>query len=301
MLSSETKLLNIIIALQTKSSDGFPSPLFDVGYRLEGIETAFTVKAGDLEYNVRPDLQLKSDAETMLLFIECKDGNVEKKQLEHYMKISEEDIKNSKITSLDSSKTIGFDLMYFGTGQKKEKLIKSIDGDRNLFPIVIYENDLVYLYKNPKGGNVFSNKKLNGVFETINVKNPPVSFIPFTINDRDEFIMLAVLRDILSFVEKPFTVEELAKNMFGNRYDFLPADYIKSLKAKVGQILKKLRDEHLKGHLSYSRDEGWSLTINKIKPFSNACEKVRKNLIDNIYRSSLKDFEEGGKFYKLTK
>jgi hypothetical protein len=93
--SNSTLLVNCAIALSTNTPD-FPHPLYKNGFQLETIEPRILLLD---KTQANPDLQLKKH-EDSLLFFECKDGYCEKDQLERYKKITLDDIKRTKITSL---------------------------------------------------------------------------------------------------------------------------------------------------------------------------------------------------------
>lgn len=276
--------------MQAKNQNDFPTPLYDEGYVLEGIETRFNVSDAQNNYHeVLPELQLKSDRENNLLFVECKAGCVEKSQLKRYNLISEKAIKEGKITSLDSTKDINFDLMYLGTHEKKDKLIKSIKKDNNQFPIVIYEDNKLWLYADKEGKNRFKSEILNKVFKEVEIKNPPVSYIPFTTDDKIEFVILAILREIYTFINgAEFDCEDLLKAIFKERYGCISPSYIKQLKATINITLKELKDTYLCNHLSKGRTSNkWRISTKTAKPFITACEKLKEKMEDKKYMSNL--------------
>ena len=288
MISEGTKLMNLIIALQAKNHGSFPTPLYDEGYVLEGIETKFNItdKEGDSR-EVVPELQLKSDKENNLLFVECKAGSVEKDQLERYKLISQEAIKEGKITSLDSGKDINFDLMYLGPEEKKDKLIQSIEKDENHYPIVIRGGNKLKLYLNDKGNNKFRSPTLNKVFEEIEIKNAPISYVPFTTDDKIEFVMLAILREIYTFINgEEFTVEQLIKAIFKERYGCISPQYISRLKTAVNKTLKKMREKHLNDYLFVNNNK-WTIAAKTPKSFITACEKIKEEMEDRKYMAPL--------------
>lgn len=128
--SKSTKLINCLIALSTKTPD-FPCPLWENGFQIEVIEPRILLDDGS---QANPDIQFKKN-EDYLLFFECKDGFCEKEQLERYNRMTVGDIKRTKATSLSSDK-LDFDLAYFVTKEKEDKLLPSISKDSNNFPII---------------------------------------------------------------------------------------------------------------------------------------------------------------------
>ncbi len=185
-LSNSTLLVNCLIALSTKNPD-FPYPLWENGFQIETIEPRILLSDGS---RANPDVQFKRNNDA-LLFFECKDGHCEKEQLERYKKLTNEDIKRNHITSL-SAPTILFDLAYFTSKAKEDKIIQSVEKDGNPFPILILEDTAIK--KNPKS-NGFKNPLLNGILREIPLQNAvPQSYIPFSVDDDDRTITCALLQ-----------------------------------------------------------------------------------------------------------
>lgn len=291
MISPETRLMNAIIALQTKNHNGFPNPLYDAGFRLEAIEPNMIVHDADKDYQIVPELQLRSDRENHLLFIECKAGFVEKDQLERYKLLDEQAIKDNKLTTLDSSSKIDFDLMYFGTEEKEEKLSKSITLDNNPFPIVIMRQNKIELFQDESGNNKFKNSGLNNTFREIEFENAPISYVPFTVNDKFHIVAKAVLRQLGVFMLNggQFTVMDLIKEIFGDRFSFLSTEYLNQLQSLVNKTLKTLRDGEMSGHLTNSGSD-WTINKKRMRDFSANCEKLIEKFENDAHMGNLADW-----------
>ncbi|MDP3441260.1 MAG: hypothetical protein Q8T08_00225, partial [Ignavibacteria bacterium] len=209
--SNSTLLINCLIGLSTKNPD-FPSPLWENGFQIERIEPKILLLDGT---QANPDIQFKQN-DNSLLFFECKDGHCEKKQLERYKKLTIEDIKRQHVTVLTSS-NLSFDLAYFASKEKEEKIIQSIEKDGNPFPILILEEFAIKL--NPKSTK-FQNPLLNRILNEIPLKTRvPQNFIPFMIDDDDKTILCALLQHFITknFIANSkyqFKLDELLEELF---------------------------------------------------------------------------------------
>ena len=225
--------MNCLVALSSKSPD-FPSPLYDNGFQLETIEPRVLLRNSQ---EARPDIQFKKN-DDQLAFFECKAGACKKQQMETYMKITIDDLRNSKITSLPISEISLFDIVYFGTEQKKEKLTTSIDEYGNPFPIVILEDNRIA--RDVRSGN-FKSQTLNGIFSEIVFKTPvPLSYIPFSASDDDEVILSCILWKFLGIANRTFTLNELLYDLFGNLIHHYDAKEKDALKSRIGHLLSDI-------------------------------------------------------------
>lgn len=287
--SNSTLLINCAIALSTKTPD-FPHPLWQKGFQLETIEPRILLSD---KSQANPDLQLKKN-EDSLLFFECKDGHCEKQQLERYQKITSDDIKRNKITSL-TAPFINHDLVYFCTKQKEEKIIKSIEKDNNSFPIVILEKNAI---KHCPFSSKFKNPLLNDIFKEIPFESHiPQNFIPFSVDDDNETITNVLLQHFISKSSYQFTLEELLEELFSHVINNYSSQAVKDLKGRIGKILNTMMNSpelseffSLKGHTySFKKTAQKKFTTNCLKMIEQNKKETEKK-IETAPQSSLEKF-----------
>jgi hypothetical protein len=270
-LSKSTQLLNCLIALSTITPD-FPHPLFDEGFQIEAIEPLFMLSDGISIIN--PDLQLKKN-DNYLVFFECKDGYAEDDQRNRYKRITLADIKNANITTLPASRLI-YDIAYFGTKDKEEKLIRSIGSDSSLFPLILFEENKITKHPDFCG---FKIEKLNTIFNEIHFTiRPPESFIPFTPNDSTEIIKINLIRHFASKSSYEFTLDELLQELFPQIINNYSQQGKEVLKGRLGNILSELQNSEEFEEFITQKNGKYQLDIITIRKFKNACIKLIKKL-----------------------
>ena len=202
--SNSTLLLNFLIALSTPTPN-FPSPLWKQGFQLEKVEPIITLSDGA---QAKPDIQFKKH-EDYLLFFECKDGSCEEEQLGRYKRMTSTDITRSHATSL-SAQHINFDLAYLCTTTKEAKLVASVTHHANPFPILVLgKNNL----SRHDASQKFKSDLPNSILDGITFDTPiPMSFIPFTPNDDDLTIKIAILQHFATKFGQTFTLGEICSN-----------------------------------------------------------------------------------------
>lgn len=267
-LSESTKLLNCIIALSRKSPD-FPYPLWNKGFQVETIEPTILLNSGQA---VRPDIQLKRNTQNSLLFFECKDGFCEGEQLARYKNLAVADIIRGHSTELPSA-ALTFNLAYFGTKEKEEKLLGSIEHNQNTFPILILDRNRIYL----AGSNRFNITELDELFAEITIDKPvPESYVPFTVSDSNKLILRHILREIVIYAGKEITLDDLIRKLFPE-YGLLSRDAITSLKGRIGNIFHNIdaNNSTFSDYVS-KRDGGKYLIKDRVatKGFKTLCDSI---------------------------
>ncbi len=278
--SNSTLLINCLIGLSTKSQD-FPYPLWEMGFQIETIEPSILLSDGS---NANPDIQFKKNHDS-LLFFECKDGHCGKDQLERYKKLTIGDIKRHHVTSLNAQNLV-FDIAYFATKQKEEKIIPSVEKDGNPFPILILDESAIKL--NPKSNN-FTNPLLNSIFKEITLTSPvPRNYIPFMVDDDDKTILCALLQHFITKIEYQFTLDQLCVDLFwpffGQFSDRGKAD----LKGRLSRLLKILMSKDEFMTTIVIRDKIYHIKTTRPKTFMKNCQ----NLIIEMKGEMLKEEEE---------
>jgi len=284
--SNSTQLINCLIALSTKNPD-FPYPLWENGFQIETIEPRILLSDTS---QANPDIQFKRNNDA-LLFFECKDGHCEKNQLERYKKLTIEDIKRHHITSL-TSPDLFFDLAYFTSKQKEEKIIQSVEKDGNPFPILILEESAIKF--NPKS-NKFKNSLLNSILNEIPIKTRvPQNFIPFMVDDDDKTILCALLQHFIqkNFIiktEYQFTLDELLEELFLHLIHHYSPQARAELKGRLGKLLKILmeKDEFL-GKI-VRREDVYYVLPHRPRSFMKSCQKLITEMKDEILKEDNKE------------
>jgi len=278
-LSKSTKLLNCLVAL-TRITPDFPHPLFDGGFQLEGIEPHFLLSDGS---DVNPDIQIKKN-DDYLIFFECKNGYAEDAQREKYKKVTLSDIKNAQITTLPASE-FHYDIAYFCTSEKEDKLIKSMGEDVKVFPVILLEDNRIVMYKNSCN---FKIEGLNSIFKEIVFKNrPPESFIPFTPDDPTEIIEINLLRHFVAKSDCEFSLDELIRELFPLVIDNYSHEGKETLKGRIGNILTTLQQsEDFRNFITHNGGK-YQIRIITPRKFKNACVKLRERLEKNKNQAKL--------------
>ena len=283
-LSKSTMLLNCIVALTTKTPD-FPSPLYDKGYQIEVIEPRVLLEDGS---QANPDVQLKKN-DDYLLFFECKDGFCEKEQLKRYKKMTCEDIKRTKITGLSSS-NLYFDLAYFCTKSKEDKLVPSIEKDVNNFPILILNSNKIFHHK--ESGN-FKNPQSGSILKEVTFdRPPPESFIPFTVDDSDETITMFLLQHFMSRAGYEFTLDDLLKDLFSHLIAHYSAKSKEELKTRIGKIMTELQKQPDLGNAISHKNNKYKVEVSGPKKYRNSCIKLINQYEESQNRITLHDWME---------
>ena len=267
-LSEHTKLLNKMIALSMRTAD-FPKTLMDNGYVLECIEPRFLIADGS---QIALDLQFMSLVENNILFVECKDGGVEKDQLNRYKKVGIEDLKRQKISAVPTDK-LKFDLGYIGSNKSKIKLLDSIQYDANPFPILISYPDKICLTSTAP--NIFQSDKLNAIFQNLSCPSyPPSMFLPFTVDDSDYFILPYILTLLATKTNTTFTVNQIIHEIFGNALPYFSKDAEDALKSRVGRMIKEIAELPELKEILFLKDGQWFIKARSMRSYQSACNKL---------------------------
>lgn len=268
--SNSTLLLNCVYALTNKTPWDFPHPLYNAGFYLEYVDIPILLASGK---NVKPDAQIKNDSE-YLLFVECKDGYCDEEQLDRYSQLSVDDVKRNHITSLQGQ-NLSFDISYFCTAEKKDKLVESLSRKNCTYPTIILEQNRIIMLS----GNTFKSQKLNNVFQSINFTTPvPRSFIPFTIDDSNSTVTKALAQYLLTKSAQTFTLDTLIVDMFSNILGYLPQEGKQALKARIGALLAKFKKGQGYGLIAFENGNIKVDIANNVRKFKNACENFIKEL-----------------------
>lgn len=280
--SKSTLLLNCLVALCHKNPN-FPSTLFENGYQLECLDYPFLLQDGS---KVKPDVQLKKN-DDYLLFFECKDGSVDADQLERYKKIKKEDLLRSKITSLPAS-SLQFDLGYFGTEKNKDKLLTSIEKNTNPFPIVVLDsNRILWQDKSPQ----FNNHLTQKVFSEIKFETPvPTGFIPFTPDDDDDVIKIALLQHLHAKFDSEFTLDELINELFAHVVNYYSPEAKSSLKGRIGALMAQILALPEFLEMITLHEKKYRVKPSTPKKFRSACIKLIDKFQKNAHRRPLSDW-----------
>lgn len=264
--SKSTVLLNCLVALATKTPD-FPSPLYEHGFQLENIEPSILLADGK---QAKPDIQFKKN-NNHITFFECKDGYCTKEQLDRYKQMTVEDIARNHITCLPRQ-NLSFDLAYFCTKKKENKLISSVQRDGNTFPIIILEKNRI---SRNGSSSSFHNDELNQIFSEIRFETPiPQSFIPFTVDDDDKMITIALLQHLITKSNSTFTINELVKALFSHVINHYSREGSEALKSRIGRLMSYLsRSDDFSEYIAIN-GQNYTIKSTTTLKFRNACKRL---------------------------
>lgn len=282
--SNSTLLINCLIGLSTKSPD-FPYPLWENGFQIETIEPRILLSDGS---HANPDIQFKKNDDA-LLFFECKDGYCGKDQLERYKKLTIDDINRQHTTSLTEQNLV-FDLAYFASKQKEEKIIPSVEKDGNPFPILILEEFAIKL--NPKSSN-FNNLILNNIFKEITLTVPvPRNYIPFMVDDNDKTILCALLQHFVINPDYQFTLDKLIEDLFQPLIHHFSPQAIIDLKGRLSKLLKTLmsREDFMTTIVLHNKI--YHIKTTQPKKFMKNCQKMIVEMEDEILKEEKEEKKE---------
>jgi hypothetical protein len=263
-LSNHTRLMNIIINLSIHSKICDPV-LFNNNYKLNTIELEFNKIDGS---KISIDLLLENKMLNRLLFLECKDGGLEIHQANKYMTLSNSDILTAKITDLSGE--IGYEIVYIGTKDKKDKLIRDIQSGNYEFPVIIENDSIINLEYNK-----FSCDSLQSIFDGgINITRYSIEYYPFGKDDSDAYILSRLWPVLVqyAFSGAEFDVEDLL-NATHRCYKFIDKPSVKELKGRIANILKNLSKGYLNDYFAYPSKKGFKLKSRAAKSFG---EKLKK-------------------------
>ncbi len=201
-LSKHTLLMNKMIGL-AKPIHNWPSPLKDLGFKVEGIEPKIPDDEGKI---VNPDLLFSSNKLIHALIVECKSGknisDKDRKQIIKYIKMDPQHVR-PKVNVYDPAK-LGLDIC-FAVEEDNKEIINKIE-EYHKFPVIIFSNT------NISKRNDFKRKELNDKFSTkidLSIEKPPTYLYPFSDQDGESTIALFVFQEILSIVLKNKYRDEL--------------------------------------------------------------------------------------------
>jgi hypothetical protein len=268
-LSRSTELLNCLIAFSSKLND-FPHPLWDLGYQLESIEPRILLEDGKV---AKPDIQFRKK-DNYLLFFDCKDGYAENNQTERYKNMKLADVKSAKITELEDE-NLGFDLAYFGTSEKEEKLMTSLGEAKSNFPVIILKEGegKKSVIRNNDAAQ-FKQDDLNNVFKEVTIENKiPTKFVPFTIDDDNKTIITNLAQHFMSKGKSQFTLEQLINEVFDHVVNFYQRAEVDALKSRIGNLLSDMtRNTDLKNYIKLSSGV-YNVDITSPRKFQTGCAK----------------------------
>lgn len=135
--------------------------------------------------------------------------------------------------------------------------------------------------------------KLQELFaERVEIKGSPLIILKFSENSplkkiAPHIFQALLARSVSGKVE--FTTRELTEEVMGDIWENLDGQLKKTLSNKVGQFLRRCRNEHLRPYLS-KREEIWRVKVKDYwksrKRFSEDCQ----GMIRNLDQTSLYDF-----------
>lgn len=285
----ENELLNIIIGLTFPRSN-FPSPLFDLGYKVMAIEQSFINNKGKM---VKPDIIIANEDKSILILVEAKSGkNAEINQLKNYSYITNDDLINNAGFNSKLFET-GFNISYFCykvTFIDKEEvlayqnIIKSIKGQYN-YPVLMYNKEESFILLKL---NKFIDKELNILFEGIvEIPNDKIpKLLKFDQHTSKQEIKNEIIRNVLSYILREkleFTIEEITSDIISPYPGFeklIGSQTKKAIKNKVKRAMSDIKSEKSNYFNWDSSSKSWKIDENLKDPNFNQLNAL-KNIISN--------------------
>ncbi len=285
----ENELLNIIIGL-TLPRTGFPSPFYDLGYKVMAIEQSFVNGKGK---TVKPDIIIANQDKSILVLFEAKSGkNAELEQLDNYYNIKSKDLINNAGFNRELFDK-GFNVSYFCykltfIDEEKvlacENLIKSIE-DKYDYPVIMFnkEDGFISLILNEYIDDEL-NTLFNGILEIPTDKIPRL--LKFDQHTTKQEIKNEIIRNILSYILKDkleFTIEELTSDVISPYSGFeklIGSQTKKAIKNKVKYAMRDISKEKSDYFNWNSTQKCWKIDESLKDPNYNQLNAL-KNIISN--------------------
>lgn len=219
-----TKLMNKSIALCNRSP-GWPSVLYDCGYRLQAIEQKLRISD---TASVKPDMIAASGKERHALIIECKSGmNVKPEQEKRYAKLDTETVKKWVKTKPPPENHA---ISYAINGSAYNRIATHT----HLPLLVFYESRL-------EGRGSFGAAGLDKAMrDPINLGTTiePTEYYPYGPDD-DSIIALYVLQALTRILQREGTIENMSSDATVNKIFVLNHKCHKSLSDEDSNKIKK--------------------------------------------------------------
>ncbi|MHA1137627.1 MAG: hypothetical protein ACTSSE_14185 [Candidatus Thorarchaeota archaeon] len=301
--SDHTILVNNIIAMLSPNHS-WPSPLFDMGYRLLSIEEMFNVGTeGSNPCN--PDIISVESVKNTVMLLECKGGkNVDENQLQNYLSVTPPDIV--QLVTVNDQKIVSIHIVY--VARKVSDLKKSI----NLTLKKIRKNGIIA--EVPKDIDIIestdqiirvytSNERrwpstmINGI--QISEGTFPMHYYPFSEDDDGDYILGEVIRLILHLISnKPsinpdeivLTTDEVLLDIF-DAHSYISNHQKRKVKRQVDICFSKLiKEKSLKGKIYRISTKGKSLSVKKSKEIREDLIKLGMEIQEGFKQAPLEDF-----------
>lgn len=271
-----TTLHNTTIAMLLPGGS-WPSPLADMGYEIEWVERGFSVRN---KGKLQPDVFSKSDEMNRVLLLECKGGNsIKCRQLEKYLSVEADDVATIVSVRNKDLLSIGFAYVTGSYAVFKEEvelafhdvdqLIRNSKGPDDVDAIEIQSDSIQVWTRNEQHWTsdfIQGIPYVEGCF--------PQHFIPFSMNDKGEWVMKLIARSLVSILRKTkasgspnkstINAREMVQDMFGV-YKFLPESERKRLTGRMEHYFLELsRNSRLRKSIE-SLGRGSRITIKNLQ------------------------------------
>jgi hypothetical protein len=284
-----TFLMNCVIAF-TSDTNKWPTPLFDMGYRLTWIDRSFGIgRLGSL----KPDLLCTAYEESIVLLLECKGGkSIERRQLEKYLNISGENVQSS--VSVGDRDAIVLRFAYAVKSRTSfldelELVFPEIDEEtrnsKNIEDIDVMEilPDSVRVWTIRPSN--WSSNLVNGI--QFGEGSLPQHFIPFSLDDSGDWILKLIARELIAIISKKsgrnqnpsVNARELVQSIF-KVYDFLPEPEIQTLTQRVMTYFDRITKIPRFLRKIESIGRGTRISVKSLKEAIEELEKFGKEIED---------------------
>lgn len=215
--------------------------LGDLGYDAQIIEQKINTSSGEV---VKPDIITASNKLLHSIVFECKGGlTVDPDQLKRYSSLTRDDLLRW-ITVFDRN-NLRFDICV-SDFLENHGITASIN---QVFPMFTFSSEVLQRTRE------FKVTPLNEAFKdpiSLKEKVPPLSYYPFSEEDKDPYIAIHVVRSLLSiaiknmkggpdvFEESIISFDEIAAHKFHSVWKALAQEHKQRLQHKIRDVIQRL-------------------------------------------------------------
>lgn len=156
------------------TNDINPPVLANSGFRVVGLEITVACSAGG---RVTIDVVLLNEAESHLVFCECKAGNnIENEQAERYGTIDPKSVVTAAAITLSNRNPLTSEVLYVCLADKSERIIQGLDGISAEYPLLAIGDAEVILKRPDKASKILRDAFPGG---SVKMPAPPARIIDF--------------------------------------------------------------------------------------------------------------------------
>jgi len=165
--------VNALLGLCTPN-DINPAVLSHAGFRIVGLEITVACSVGG---RVTIDVVLLNEAESHLVFCECKSGNnIENEQAERYGMIDPKSVVTAAAITLSNRKPLTSEVLYVCLADKSERIIQGLDGISADYALLTVSDSEVALRRAENASEILRDAFPGG---SVKLPAPPARIIDF--------------------------------------------------------------------------------------------------------------------------